>query len=717
MITVYNANNLAQQWFFQRAYAHLEAEGLLKDEFKNPNGLFLSLESYFANIGTLINLKTEYAMIPSDEEPFEINANTRAIKIPAAFAKGVAIAGDDMSEVITFTIDRYFDYVDLAGTNICVQWELPGENGGTGISHITLIDLETMPGKIRFGWPLTEKLTQYAGKVNFAVRFFVENKAQTEHNPSPYDYVFNTSPAVVTILPGMNIVDPTFSEVNIKGEFNKFVQNSQNPALPKADSPFWTDYREVGGVGKDLRLDSPAAIDLDSDELILKAQALVNGNGYIDYKWYFKQGGIDSDYPVVEILASDERYEIKNDVYEEVEIPEDGQRVINEQYYVHDPDKGADAYKLFIGPVLTAAEGPFYERFTTLRIKPRNGNEDPIYRDVTGAYWVEAAHYVGAKPIELDPENPDLGSLPPINQSTPSRSSDCIVPTPAPVTLTAEPAQTVFSTQDHIAKSSVILEVTPSVDAGNPARFYTWYKNDSDPDTILDDSIEKVTKVGDAQSLVLTKGDEKTVPAGWYYVNVDSQLNRAIESKKSTYAYRVTEEPQITELITEYCVWTSVMDSTNEEIIDFLENPDNWNAIPANGLQPDAFTKGDLVRLRVRPKIKETLVEDLYVDDILIDNLLTDDISYRWYIIPVDDPNVSDEVGTILDEQTINDFSDVNNNGYIKWGTPLHSNYLDIWCVSNTFPITSYYCVVTNTLADKKAEFTLGDYENLFTIW
>ena len=48
------------------------------------------------------------------------SANTRNIKIPAAFNKGVAIAGDDMSEVITFTVDRYFDYVDLAGTKILV---------------------------------------------------------------------------------------------------------------------------------------------------------------------------------------------------------------------------------------------------------------------------------------------------------------------------------------------------------------------------------------------------------------------------------------------------------------------------------------------------------------------------------------------------------------------------------------------------------------------
>ena len=157
MITVYNANNLAQQWFFQRAYAYLDVHGELKPELVNENKTFLSLESYFASIGTLISKRPEFALIPSDEEPFEINANTRTIKIPSSFAKGVAVAGDDMSEVITFTIDRYFDYVDLAGTEICVQWEIQGVDGGTGISYITLIDLETVPGKIRFGWPLTEK--------------------------------------------------------------------------------------------------------------------------------------------------------------------------------------------------------------------------------------------------------------------------------------------------------------------------------------------------------------------------------------------------------------------------------------------------------------------------------------------------------------------------------------------------------------------------------
>lgn len=676
MITVYNANNLAQQWFFQKAYKHLEAENLLKEEFKNPNGLFLSLESYFANIGTLINLKATYAMIPSDEEPFEINANTRAIKIPNSFAKGVAIAGDDMSEIITFTIDRYFDYVDLAGTDIYVQWILPGENGGTGISKVTLIDLETMPGKIRFGWPLTDKLTQYAGKVNFAVRFLIENKEINEHNPNPYNYVFNTSPATITILPGINIKNPTLLEdSSVEDEFSKFVQNSQNPGLPHADSPYWTD-----NVGMDLRKQSPAAIDPDTDTLTLKAQALVNGHGYIDYKWYFKEGGLNSENPAQVIKytteeENDPRYLVE-DRYEEIVVPENGERAINEQYY--EQDGGPNNYRLSVESPLDPSK-QYYERFTTLTILPTQDDED-IYKQVTGAYWVEALNYVGQDPIT------DLENLPPINQSTPSKSSYCIVPTPNTITIEEEPERTVFTT----GLSSVTLSVNPSIDLGNPARSYTWYKNNNSeiPEDKNDDDI-----VGTSQDLLLNANENEEIPSGWYFVHIDSQLNRAVTSVESNYAYRVTQNPRITDLITEYCNLTNIK---AENIDAYLQNEENWTKVPEEGLTSEIFNKGDLIRLRVRPKVRELL----FADDFNGENLYYDEISYSWYIITADGVEPEE-----LNDETISKYSDVNDNNYVKWNTPLTENYLDVWCVSNNIPVISYYCVVTNTLGNRTAVY------------
>lgn len=716
MITVYNANNLAQQYFFQKAYLDLKVNELLPAEAQNPNNTFLSLEDYFANIGSLIALHSEYAMIPSDEEPFEINANTRKIKIPAAFNNGVAIRGDDMSEVITFTIDRYFDYVDLAGTKICVQWELPGIDGGTGISYITLVDLDTIPGKIRFGWPLTEKLTQHAGKVNFAVRFFIENKNQTEHDKSPYNYVLNTSPATITILSGLNIVDPTFSEANVDGEFKKFVENSHQPAFPKAESPKWNDSRDGSGAGKNLKLDSPAAIPLESDTLTLTAQATVSGNTFIDYKWYFKQGGRNSNYPAVPIETGD-KFTVNNFDYRVVEIPKGGKRVINEQYFTK-PDANVEVYQLYTKPTLLAEDGPFYERFTSLTINARTEDQmlDDEFTNVTGAYWVSAENCAGGQnyiEIQNQHNKPEYGTtMPTLNFSTPSNSDDCIIPTPAEVTLTKEPTKTTFT--DEASQ----LEIEVSQDTDKAARSYAWYKNHIDSEIILDENIEKVSKVGEVKNLALSGED---IP-GWYYVHVESKLNRAIERKDSSYAYRVVNPPIKPELVTEYCVWTSVYFSTDDsEIEAFLANTDNWKVVPKEGIAHSEFSKGDIIRLRVRPKLGDKAVADLYFNNELIENLYTDDITYDWYIVEADDPNVDNvegnELGVKLTSDVIANYWDENENGFIKYLSPLNANYLDVWCTTNTSPITSYYCVVTNKLDTREAKFELEDYERIFEIW
>ena len=67
--------------------------------------------------------------------------------------------------------------MDLANTEIYVQWTIP-ENKKLGIeeyngaTRIEMIDLETEPGKLKFAWPLNDKITAVPGVVKFSVRFF-----------------------------------------------------------------------------------------------------------------------------------------------------------------------------------------------------------------------------------------------------------------------------------------------------------------------------------------------------------------------------------------------------------------------------------------------------------------------------------------------------------------------------------------------------------------
>ena len=82
-----------------------------------------------------------------------------------------------MCEIITFTIDRYFDYVDLTDTDIAIQWKTNQEEG---MSLIKLVDIKTLEseGKIRFGWPITKVLTKNAGNITFSVRFYKRDSAE-----------------------------------------------------------------------------------------------------------------------------------------------------------------------------------------------------------------------------------------------------------------------------------------------------------------------------------------------------------------------------------------------------------------------------------------------------------------------------------------------------------------------------------------------------------
>lgn len=108
-------------------------------------------------------------MLPLDEPHFEINANTRAIIIPADFKKnGIAVQGDDLAEVVYFKVDRYYDAVDLNACDIYVQWELPKDKI-KGVSPVQIKDISSQPGKLIFGWPISSAITKSSGALKFSV--------------------------------------------------------------------------------------------------------------------------------------------------------------------------------------------------------------------------------------------------------------------------------------------------------------------------------------------------------------------------------------------------------------------------------------------------------------------------------------------------------------------------------------------------------------------
>ena len=176
----------------------------------DPKHGITSLEEYFHWLPILSKNDRKYIQLPLDEPQFIINANTRAINIPNEFKKnGVAVQGDDLGEVVYFEIDRYVDYMDLNTTNIFIQWELPkGPNAQpiVGVSEVFLVDIESTPGKLIFGWALSQEITKHAGQLKFSVRFY--KTATVEENQIKIEklgYSFSTLTATVNILPSIGL--------------------------------------------------------------------------------------------------------------------------------------------------------------------------------------------------------------------------------------------------------------------------------------------------------------------------------------------------------------------------------------------------------------------------------------------------------------------------------------------------------------------------------
>lgn len=167
-----------------------------------------------------------YSTLPSNEPRFIIDANSRTIKIPPEF-QFLGVKNDHKAETVYFEIDRYFDSEDLSTHTCVVQFE--NKSGEGGIYPVTIMDTESIDGKIIFGWEILSDATTIVGDIIFSVRFYsLDNYVFT--------YNFNTLPAKSVILDTLNVDDPTVVE-NYPSELEAWLDRmndlSQNVVKPE----------------------------------------------------------------------------------------------------------------------------------------------------------------------------------------------------------------------------------------------------------------------------------------------------------------------------------------------------------------------------------------------------------------------------------------------------------------------------------------------------
>lgn len=260
-----------------------------------------SLDEYFSYIEDLNIINRRYTILPLDEDPFVIDANTRTITVPKSFRdNGISVQGDEAAETIYFKIDRFFDATDLDMMDIYIQWRSSevDENGKPveKVSPIWVKDIESQPGYIIFGWAISSKATAVEGKIQFSVRFFKYDEEEER-----LTYSLATLPCTAEIKPSLdfNLPEIIKDKVDIDDPndliSNRFVNSTGVTGGVPAIAPlFLKDLGEDGipftdekdRKAKELFLDKATGTKVDYVE------AVSLDGGAITYTW--KKYNIDT---------------------------------------------------------------------------------------------------------------------------------------------------------------------------------------------------------------------------------------------------------------------------------------------------------------------------------------------------------------------------------------------------------------------------------------
>ena len=152
------------------------------------------------------NLPAQAILLPSDETIYNVNLNTRKIDAPEI----LSAKKDHLAETIFFSVDRYFDNMDLTKTVCVVQYvnenatDEDGNPAGGFLYLVPFYDIAYFQNKgenrILIPWAIGGPATAAAGPVTFALRFYLCNAEGTK-----IIYNLNTLPTQSKVLESMDV--------------------------------------------------------------------------------------------------------------------------------------------------------------------------------------------------------------------------------------------------------------------------------------------------------------------------------------------------------------------------------------------------------------------------------------------------------------------------------------------------------------------------------
>lgn len=251
--------------------------GLFEGEGTNRQVKINSLGEYFSVLGTLTSIHPRFGRIPLDEGLFVINTNTRTIQSPTGNFV-YAVKGDHMAETIYFIVDRYYDGMDLATSTAVIQSESGNNNH---LSGVTVYDVDSKPGYIIFGWPIDNVITEDAGTIRFAIRFYITSGSTLE-------YSLGTLPQTLTIQ--NTIFDNSIKSRKVENS-KPYIKNYRMTGTPDITPPKFITGTTRGGK-----------YDLSSSPVFqLRAESSTIGDT-ITYTWEYDSGEASSSSQTVSLL-------------------------------------------------------------------------------------------------------------------------------------------------------------------------------------------------------------------------------------------------------------------------------------------------------------------------------------------------------------------------------------------------------------------------------
>lgn len=155
-------------------------------------------EAYLDKLKEIEYLKYVEKDVNPDEEPvFEVDLNTRKITIPKNF-QDLAVEGDHCAETVWFSLDRWFDGIDLTKKKFGVQYS--GESGTGLIPITTYTTTGETSNTILLGWLITHDVTSSPGQLTFSLRVFSLNDEDNS-----IEYSLNTNTVTSNIKKALNV--------------------------------------------------------------------------------------------------------------------------------------------------------------------------------------------------------------------------------------------------------------------------------------------------------------------------------------------------------------------------------------------------------------------------------------------------------------------------------------------------------------------------------